>query len=171
MKRMYFLINSARPAHDISRDLVNTGINEGQLHFFNKSPVKLQAQGVNQTNLFEEKDIGHLGIYGGMLGFCAGLLFTVALGTTSFASLLNLYSGLFLLGLFTAFGFWSGGIAGISKENHHIEKFHDDIERGKTLLMVDAYDEKEEQKLKEVMFAKHREASYKGEDAEYKEFL
>ena len=171
MKRMYFLLNNAQPAQAISHDLVSTGINEGQLHFMNKSPIKLESQGVNQTNLFEEKDIGHYGIYGGMLGFCAGVLFTLAVSATSFGSYINPYAVVFLIGLFTAFGFWSGGIAGISKENHHIEKFRKDIRKGKTLLMVDAYDDQEEKQLKEVMFSRHREARYEGEDPEHREFL
>ena len=171
MKRLYYTLQGTQPALAISQDLTQTGINKGQLHFLNKSHSELLSRGVNVATVFEERDIGHSGIYGGILGFVAGLLFNLLLATTSLAEHQGIFVAMCVLCLFTAFGFWCGGMAGISKENHHIEKFHDDLEKGKTLLMVDAYDERQEKSLKDVMSAKHREATYRGQDENYHEFL
>ena len=78
---------------------------------------------------------------------------------------------LFIWALFAFFGGWAGGMVGLSKENHHIERFQDAIDHGETLLMVDAYDDNEAQKAKDVMFKRHEEATYQGEDPHYREFL
>ena len=171
MKRLYFVFRGTQPAHAISKDVTALGFDEGQLHFLNKDHAGLDAQGVNQTNIFEEKDIGHSGFYGGIIGCIAGLLFTAFLASTSLGEYLNLVIGFFLIGLFTAFGTWTGGIVGISKDNHHIERFHDDIEHGETLLMIDAYDDRQEDKVITLMFTRHKEARYKGQDHNYSEFM
>ena len=52
-----------------------------------------------------------------------------------------------------------------------IARFHDAIDHGETLLMVDAYAEREEEKAKDIMFARHNAAKYQGEDSHYREFL
>ena len=71
----------------------------------------------------------------------------------------------------TFFGAWAGGFIGISNDNHHISRFHDALEEGDTLLMVDAYDESEETQLKQLMHTRHMEASYEGEEENFKVFL
>lgn len=172
MKRLYFIVNGIQPAHEISNDVTRLGFNPGQLHFMNKNDYALDRQGVNQTNIFEEKDIAHSGVYGGFYGFIAGLVFTALLFSASdFGEIMSMTAAIFVIGLFTAFGTWAGGIVGISKDNHHIEPYHEEIENGKTLLMVDAYNDQQEKKLQRLMTAKHREAQYKGKDENYREFL
>lgn len=171
MKRFYYTLQGTQPAYAISQDLTSNGIDKGQIHFLNKNALALDTQGVNRTNLFEEKDIGHSGIYGGMIGCVAGFVFNVYISMSSLSEFHSVILFFCILGLFTAFGTWAGGIVGISKENHHIEQFHDDIESGNTLLMIDAYDDRQEMKLKDVMVHKHKEASYRGEDKDYHEFL
>jgi hypothetical protein len=32
---------------------------------------------------------------------------------------------------------WAGCLIGLNQENHHLASFHDDIECGRTLLMID----------------------------------
>lgn len=39
--------------------------------------------------------------------------------------------------LFSCFGAWVGGLVGVSSENYKIRRFHDDIEAGALLIMVD----------------------------------
>ncbi|MCG8313842.1 MAG: hypothetical protein MI976_11545 [Pseudomonadales bacterium] len=171
MKRIYYLFKDTIAARGISDDLMSMGMNNGQLHFLNRDFQKLDALDVHRTNIFDEKDIGHSGLYGALAGLACGLLFTVVLGATSLSHYLSLQILLFVWMLFAFFGGWAGGIVGISKDNHHIERFHNAIEKGDTLLMLDTYSEKEEEKAKDVMFNKHKEATYQGEDAHYREFL
>ncbi len=171
MKRIYYLFNGTLPARGISDDLLATGMSTGQLHFLNRDFVSLDTLQVPKTNIFEERDIGHSGLYGALVGLACGVLFTVVLGATSLSAHLNLQILLFVWMLFAFFGGWAGGMVGISRENHHIERFHDAIDHGETLLMVDTYDDDQEQKAKDIMFQKHHEATYQGEDARYREFF
>jgi len=48
---------------------------------------------------------------------------------------------------------------------------HDALEEGDTLLMLDTYDEREETRLKQLMHTRHMEASYEGEEENFKVFL
>ncbi|MCG8672364.1 MAG: hypothetical protein MI867_23370 [Pseudomonadales bacterium] len=171
MKRIYYLFDGTFSARGISDDLLATGLDSGQLHFLNRNFQALDAQHVHRTNIFDEKDIGHSGVYGALIGLVCGVLFSVIVGATSLSQYMSLQAVLFIWMFFAFFGGWAGGIVGISKDNHHIERFHDAIEHGETLLMVDAYDDKEEEKAKDVMFNHHKEATYQGEDSHYREFL
>ena len=171
MKRIYYLFNGTLPARSISDDLLAAGMNNGQLHFLNRDANSLEKLQVHRTNIFEEKDIGHSGLYGALVGLACGVLFSVVLGATALSEYLNLQTLLFVWGVFAFFGGWAGGLVGLSRENHHIERFHDAIDHGETLLMVDTYDDREEEKAKDVMFHRHNEATYQGEDAHYREFL
>ena len=171
MKRIYYLFQGTLPARSISDDLVAAGMNVGQLHFLNRDIHSLDSLDVPKANLFEQKDIGHSGFYGALVGLTAGVLFTVILGVTSLSVHLSLQVLLFVWALFAFFSGWAGGMVGISKENHHIERFHDAIDHGETLLMLDAYDEREEEKAKDIMFKRHNEATYQGEAPHYREFL
>lgn len=171
MKRIYYLFNGTQPASAIAQDLQQVGINNGQLHFLNRNTAALDSQQVHRASFLQEKDIEHSGIYGAFIGATAGIFFSLYLILSSLGEHMTLSILLFVVGVFTFFGSWVGGIVGISRENHHIEAFHNAIEHGDTLLMLDTYTPTEEKKAKDIMFSRHLEATYEGEDPKYKEFL
>lgn len=171
MKRLYYCFRGTEPARPISDDLHALGVNDGQLHFMSKDVAALEQQHLHRTSVFQERDIGHSGFYGAFFGAAVGMVFCSYLMLSSLSGHLTLFGLAFVLALFTFFGGWVGGIIGISKENHHIERFHDALEKGETILMLDTFSPEEEEKIKSLMSTKHGEASYAGEDAEYKEFL
>ncbi|MFZ5603035.1 MAG: hypothetical protein ACOY7J_11340, partial [Pseudomonadota bacterium] len=78
---------------------------------------------------------------------------------------------IFVCCIFTFFGAWTGGIVGISHENHHIARFHDALEQGDTLLMLDAYSPQQENRVRNLMHSRHLEATFEGEDKDYREFV
>ncbi|MCG8536344.1 MAG: hypothetical protein MI808_14755 [Pseudomonadales bacterium] len=171
MKRLYYLFSGTQYAKSISDDLINSGIDEGQLHFMNKDVAALEAQHVHRTNILDEKDIQHSGTYGALIGAGVGLLFTFYLLATDLGTFMTFPVFLFVCTIFTFFGAWSGGMVGISNDNHHVARFHDAIEQGDTLLMLDAFNDNEEDQLKEVMHSRHMEASYEGEEKDFKTFF
>ncbi len=171
MKRLYYVFRGADTAQSISRDLQAAGINVGQLHFLSQDQQALQSAQVQQADLLEEKDISHSGTWGAIFGLVVGALFATYLSLGELAGYISLGSFFLICLLFTCFGAWAGGFVGISTENHHIARFHDALEHGDTLLMVDAYNEQEETQLKQLMHTRHMEASYEGEEANYRVFL
>jgi hypothetical protein len=171
MKRLYYLFRGTDFARSISRDLQAAGIEEGRLHFMSKDQAALQSAQVHTTSIFDEKDIPHSGTYGAFIGLGAGALFGFYLLASELGAQMTFSLFIFVCALFTFFGAWAGGFIGISHDNHHVARFHDALEQGDTLLMLDTYDSKEETELKQIMHCKHLEASYEGEEENFKVFL
>lgn len=171
MKRLYYLFNGTQFAQDISDDLLSTGIDEGQLHFLSHDQAGLESANVHRADIFDERDIPHRGTWGAILGLGAGILFASYLLASELGSHLTFSIFILVCLLFTLLGAWAGGFVGISTDNHHISRFHNALEEGDTLLMVDAYDQIEESKLKQLMHTRHIEASYEGEEENYRVFF
>lgn len=171
MKRLYYLFRGTQHARAISDDLQMAGLDTGQLHFLSRDHATLQLARVPTTSMLEERDLSHSGFYGGMIGLGVGVLFALYLMTSELGPHMNFLTFAFVCGMFAFFGAWTGGIVGISHENHHIARFHDALEQGDTLLMLDAYTPQQESKVREIMDTRHLEASYEGEDEQYREFI
>lgn len=171
MKRLYYLFRGTQHARAISDDLQHAGLDNGQLHFLNRDHGSLQVSKVPTTSVLQERDLQHSGFYGGMIGLGVGVLFALYLMTSELGPHMNFILFAFVCSIFAFFGAWTGGIVGISHDNHHIARFHDAIEHGDTLLMLDTYTQQQETKVREIMNTRHLEASFEGEDEKYREFL
>jgi hypothetical protein len=64
-----------------------------------------------------------------------------------------------IFGFVTLFGVWAGGMVGLATENQKIARYHDDIEAGKFLIMLDVK-AGEEERLKSLMASSHPEAVF-----------
>ncbi|HVL02514.1 MAG TPA: hypothetical protein VM553_21990 [Dongiaceae bacterium] len=171
MKRLYYLFRGTQPAKAISDDLHDVGLNDGQLHFMSKDAGSLQLAKVHTTSLFQERDLQHSGTYGAIIGLGIGVLFASYLMASELGHYMNVWAFLFVCVMFTFHGAWIGGIVGISHDNHHIARFHEALEQGDTLMMVDAYTPQQENRARNTMHSRHLEASFEGEDKEYREFF
>ena len=171
MKRLYYLFRGTQHARAISDDLQLAGLDNGQLHFLSRDQANLQLSNVHAASVFQERDLQHSGFYGGMIGLGVGVLFALYLMTSELGPHMNFMLFAFVCGIFAFFGAWTGGIVGISHDNHHIARFHDAIEQGDTLLMLDTYTPQQENKAREIMNSRHLEASFEGEDEKYREFI
>lgn len=171
MKRLYYLFRGTQHARSISDDLQKAGLDNGQLRFLSRDTGTLQTSNVHAASILQERDLQHSGFYGGMIGLGIGVLFALYLMTSELGQYMNILIFAFVCGVFAFFGTWTGGIVGISHDNHHIARFHDAIEHGDTLLMLDTYTPQQETKVREIMDTRHLEASFAGEDDQYREFI
>ena len=64
-------------------------------------------------------------------------------------------------GVGLCFGAWEGGMIGLSRENYKIERFHDDIEAGHYLIMVDV-SRQQRPLVKELMNFDFPQVPYRG---------
>ncbi len=171
MKRLYYLFQGTEHAKAISDDLRIAGVNEGQLHFMSKDISGLTSAHVHNTSILDEKDIPHSGTYGAIIGLGIGIILGFYLMASDMSESITFTVFVLLCAFFTFLGAWAGGFIGMSMENHHIARFHEALEDGDTLLMLDAYDPEEETQLKQLMNKKHGEARYEGEESDFKMFL
>jgi hypothetical protein len=160
MKRMYYLTDSLDSCEQISRDIHEAGINDGHFHVLSKDVAGLYKRHIHSANYLQTLDIVRNLERGAMVGFILAVLVTTWVATQK---TFGEGSGLMYFAIFgfvTLFGAWAGGLVGVSTENQKIRNFHDEIESGKFLVMVDLKAEQVES-VESLMKQKHPQVPLK----------
>jgi len=138
MKRLYYLTDSIDAAERLSDRLHQEGITDWNFHVLGKDKANIVRHHLHSTTPIQELDIIRSGERGVLIGFTVGILLTCYVALfTSFGSGLSWVGQVAGVLLFSCFGAWVGGLAGVSNENYKIRRFHKDIESGNYLLLVD----------------------------------
>ena len=165
MKRLYYLTDSLESVSQITDDLHQNGITDWHLHVLSRNEAGLYHRQVHSANVFQENDIIHLGEMGAMIGGTLGLSFaTLGAWLQPFGFDPPFPYILLMTGLFTLFGTWCGGLAGCTRENYKITRFHDDLVNGRHLIMVDVY-RQQEKTIRHHLQQYHPNAWSAGEDS------
>jgi len=163
MKRLYYLTDSIDAAERLSDGLHQEGITDWNFHVLGKDKANIVRHHLHGTSPIHELDIVRSGERGILIGFTVGILLTCYVALfTSFGANLNWIGQVGGVLLFACFGAWLGGMVGVSNENYKIRRFHNDIEAGSYLLLVDvSRDQKRQVEDMVANFSSIREA---GED-------
>ena len=95
-----------------------------------------------------------------MIGFCGGLISAWILAEVPlFGTTIGGGTALFVILFCVLLGGWLGGFVGIQTENYKLRRFHDQIESGAFLILVDV-EAGQEAKVREIMDKRHQEAEY-----------
>lgn len=135
MRRIYYLLDDINEAHLISDTLHNNGIEDWQFHVLAKDDAELHRHHLHEANIFQKSDLIHSGERGALIGLAAGFYLAMFVSPWSAVSILFLLYGLLAL---TAVGLVFGTVWGNFHENYRILRFHNDIESGRLLVMLDA---------------------------------
>ncbi len=161
MRRMYYLTHSLDSTAQISNDLHQEGITDWNFHVLGRDEAGLYRRHIHSANYLQRLDIIRNAEQGAILGFIGALL------TTGYVIIAEPFganqSGLVYVAIFgfiTLFGAWAGGLVGIAKENQKIAQYHDEIESGKFLIMIDVL-AGDEERVQSLMAQKHPEAQLK----------
>jgi hypothetical protein len=160
MKCFYYLSPSLASTEQISNDLHSAGIKDFFIHVVSKDESGLRKQHVHSSNYLETLDVIRVGFIGAFLGFVAGLIGVELLRYFEpfGPGVPNMVYGAVVV-VATLFGAWEGGLIGVGTENKKLERFHDDIEAGRFLILIYAQKELEE-KVRAMMAERHREADF-----------
>ncbi len=161
MKRLYYLTDNIDSAEQISNDLHAAGITDWNFHVLSKDEAGLYKRHIHTANYVQKLDIVRNAERGALLGLLAAI-FMVAYIRSSETFGEN-PGGMFymaIIGFITLFGAWAGGLSGIARENRKITCYHDDIEAGKFLIMIDVKAGKEDE-VRGLMTRNHPEAQFK----------
>ncbi|RDH44746.1 hypothetical protein [Zooshikella ganghwensis] len=165
MKRLYYLADNIDDVERISEDLHAEGITNWRFHVLSRDDAGLYNHQLHAANPIQRCDMIHRGEQGAMIGLLAGCFAGYfALQLTPTGSDVHWMTFVAVIVLFTMFGTWVGGLAGLSHENYKINQFHDALDSGKYLIMVDAR-RHEEPRVRANMNQYHPEASYVGVDS------
>ena len=156
MKRLFYLVDQMDSVEAISEDLHQEGITDWRFHILSRDDAGLFTRRLHSATIFDRTDLARYTERGAIAGALFALAFIAAATLTgAFSMPLVAWIALFLF--FTAAGAFLAGFAGIGTENYRIRQFHDAIEDGQHLVMVDVR-KHDEARMKELMAERHPEA-------------
>ncbi len=165
MRRLYYVADSVEVAQSVANALQTEGIPRLRLHVLSKDEAGLYTHKIHSANPIHQLDILHTAARYALIGLLAGLALAVLLLGMFEAGWIGLDIGLIgcavLAGVGVCFGAWEGGMIGLSRENYKIERYHDDIEAGKYLIMVDV-SKQQRPLVKELMNFDFPHVPYRG---------
>lgn len=167
MRRLYYVAEDVDTSQRISAALHAEGISDWNFHVLAKDEDGLYRHHIHSASPIHQLDIVHTGerwaIVGALICFTIGLAAHLS-GSLPWETspvsvvLVTLVGGLF--------GAWQGGMVGMSRENYKIEPFHDDIEAGRYLILVDVRPDNKAQ-VREIMNMEFPEVRFCGRDTTF----
>lgn len=165
MRRLYYVADNVDDTEAVTLALQAEGISHWHLHVLAKDEAGLYTHKIHSANPIHQLDIIHTGARFAAVGLLCGLALATVLYLLNSVGVVGLtINGLafaILGGLGLLFGAWEGGLVGLTRENYKIERFHDDINAGKYLIMVDVSNE-QRPLVKELMNFEFPQIPYRG---------
>ncbi len=140
MKRLYYLVSDIDKLESLSDRLHAEGISDWRFHVLARDERGLVKHHLHSANFFQKRDVVHSGERGALIGAGVGLYLCAFIAPYAIASTTILAA--VLIGTTLLCG-WIGSLIGGFHENYKITRFHDELEKGKYLVLVDAKREEE----------------------------
>jgi hypothetical protein len=166
MKCLYYVAPELDSTSRIADDLHDVGLDDFFVHVIAKDESGLKKRHIHAGNYLETLDFIREGFLGAAIGLFAGVVGCILLD--QFGPFRNIpwFVYVALCGVATLFGAWEGGLIGVEKENKKLERFHDDIEAGKYLILIYARRD-QESVVRHMMSRRHPEAEFAGIDSHF----
>jgi hypothetical protein len=167
MKCIYYLSPNLVSTRSISDDLHDVGVDDWFLHVVSKDEAGLRKEKIHSSNYLETLDLVRCGFIGANIGFIVGMISAgLIMFFEPFGPDMPGFIYFLVGGFFTLFGAWEGGLFGVAKENSKLERFHEDIESGKNLVLIYARRNTGDT-IHAMMSAKHPEAKHVATDRHF----
>lgn len=163
MKRLYYISPTIESAEQISEDMHEHGVTDWHFHVLSKDESGLYSHRIHSATTLQRTDLVRYMERGLICGCALGLIFTIPL---NYIEQFTFNTWLAISSFCVLFSTWCGGIGGVSQENYKIQRFHDDIEAGRYLIMVDV-PKTDEEMIRKVMSIRHPEASLEGHSSTF----
>ena len=164
MKRLYYLTKNIDSTEQVSKDLHDAGVTDWNFHVLCKNEQGLYKRHIHSANVIQKTDLVHSVEKSVLIGLGVGLAAALILSQIPVHGILPSFSiliGIFLAGI--VFGVWHGTLFGFQNENVKLKPFHDKIEQGYYLIMVDVSVNQVE-KVRLLMKKMHPEAQFCTQD-------
>ena len=167
MRRLYYIVDNIATTSAISECLHDEGITDWNFHVLAKDSAGLYRHNLHSALPLHRQDTIRIGERGGIIGAGLGL----AVGFVLYgAQILPWEFDRFWVAMAAlaggVFGGLQGSIAGSRRENYKIEAFHEEIEAGRYLVMVDVRADNKA-KVREIMNLQFPQALYRGNDSTF----
>ncbi len=148
MSKLKYLTNDIEELDAVEQDLEANGIPRSHIHVLSNSDGELAKHDIPTFSDWSKRDLTYYGIRGAVIGVVLSMCILgggYVYGITDSVSWAILG---FIAAATMGFCTWEGGLMGIAKLNHEFEQYHEDIENGEHLLVVDVADKDEEAKAR-----------------------
>lgn len=165
MRRLYYLAEDLNTTEAVSARLHAEGISDWNFHVLAKDASGLYTHQIHSALAHHQKDIIRTGELGAIYG---GVLFAGVAALLLIAGLFDWLSSWIDVVLWGVLGVLLGGLAGVrrgaKKDHFRLAAFHDDIERGCYLIMVDVRKE-DKARIRELMNMEFARVAYHGNES------
>jgi hypothetical protein len=162
MRRLYFVVPTIESAKTIVDELLLARVEERHIHIVAKDHVALEKAHLPEAGLFEESDFVPALERGLAVGGATGLLAGIAAVTFPPAGLILGGGAVLATSLLGAgLGAWVASMIGVSIPNSQLDKFHDAVERGELLMLIDVPKDRVDE-ITELVKQHHPEAHVEG---------
>lgn len=138
MRRLYYLADTLA-AVDAACETIRGDIHSDfKIHVLSRDEAGLYHHHLHSARSWQKRDFVRSGERGALIGLGLGVLTAaigIGLGTYQGREMYEMIA--VILVIFTMFGAWTGGLFGIQTENYKVQPFHNDIEKGRYLMMID----------------------------------
>ena len=167
-RRLYFLLPDVESARHTADDLLLARVEDRHMHFLARRGTDLGE--LHEASYLFKTDLLHGAGVGLMLGGIGGLILgAIIVAYPPEGTQPQLVAVLIAAIVGGILGAWMASMAAAAVPNSRLKAFHEDIERGKVLLMVDVPYGQVEQ-IREVVLSRHPEAVAGGLASRYPAF-
>lgn len=138
MKRLYYLADQLEIVDAVAATLGEEGGGRWHLHVVSGDDAGVYQHHLHPASPLQQRDVIRLCERGVLFGFSAGLLVAaLVVDVLNYFPAYQFPTFIVITALITLFGAWVGGMAGLCLESHRIKRFHDAIDAGRYLLLID----------------------------------
>lgn len=138
MRRLYYLADTLAAVDAACETIRDDSPGDFKIHVLSRDEAGLYRHQLHSARSWQKRDFVRSGERGALIGLGLGVVTAAigaGIGTYQGRELYEMFG--VVLVIFTLFGAWTGGLFGIQTENYKVQPFHDDIEAGRYLVMVD----------------------------------
>ena len=165
LTRIYWLLPDVESAEETMDDLLLARVEYRHMHFVGKEDTDMGD--LNRANVLQTSDVvrsAQMGlIIGAALGALLGALIAVFYPMVGDEPQWGIAIGLTIGG--ALFGIWTSTLIGVSTPSKRLQRFAQEIENGRILLMVDLNRLRVDE-IKERLRGRHPEAHFEGREPE-----
>ena len=158
MKRLYFLLPSLTITQKVVDELLLARVDERHIHVIAKQGTPLKD--LPEASLVQKSDFVPAMERGVALGGATGVL--AGLVALAMPGIVIAGGALLAMGIGGAgMGAWLGGMIGLDVENKHVKQFHEAIESGQILVLVDVKKDRADE-IEDLVKQHHPDADFRG---------
>lgn len=143
MNRHYFVTTDLEDLEQVETELESAGIDTSHIHVLTKDAAGAATHHLHTVSDFMQRDVFHSAAMGASLGIMLVMFILIAASVSGAAVQVGWMPFMLLCAVLLGFSTWEGGLLGIQRPNHALQRFMGSIRKGRHVLLVDVEDRQE----------------------------